>query len=355
MVIENSITAGSPAIPDPKDKDTKNIEDIASKIVELYARLRSATPAEIAGISQQLSGLLSQARNMSGGTAAIERIADTTRATVASTEFSQQTQPNLERQANARQQEGLFGTVSEAPDSMDILDKMAKAVSNLLPNIPEKSKDSATRKQEKNSIRQENRSLAVTKASNVVSERFKEKYGEMALKNNTAIAEKVNLLDSFLGPQIEAQMAEDRRQAQLKSGDDYIATQSAEVQEARINKQNERVEAKIANAAAVEEAVSVGNLFGDDEDAFEDSPSPTRTTLEADKGSTKLPLIVVDLSLEEKKRQEDESPNVAVASVVKPEHTSPNSKTVHESAKRDAESIKYVSPLRIDNSRSAAP
>jgi hypothetical protein len=241
-----------------------DIRSIMAKIRNIYDQLKSSNPSQSQFLMQEITQLIIQVSSMPGGAEAISAFIEDAKAREQAIRTSAPTVAKLNQESVIGSGDNVTNDPQPTPEGMvlnmvvDVLKDMA--LSKAFDDIPQDETEvNATSKQAE-------KSEAVTEASAAVIRKYVAQYGEKALLN-PAIAEKNNIRDTFLGPQIAAQMDAHRRKKQLEKGDAYMQTQSSEIRADIIEKRETRAKAREANDVDAEIVNSKG-LFDSDELEF---------------------------------------------------------------------------------------
>lgn len=329
------------------------IGSIMAKIRKRYEQLKSSNPSQSQFLIQEITELMSQASSMPGGAEAIAAFIEAAKAKEQSIRTSTPTAaPKPEKDLDAKQgptaEDMALALVTDV--ALNIAQYAIKDIMNAAIGTVNQDKIEVEVPDRKS--RQEEKSEAVTEASEVVIKKYVTQYGEKALENPAIAEKKANIRDTFLGPQIAAQMDANRREKQLEKGDAYMQTQSPEVREAILEKRKTRNETRKSNDVDTE-IVSSKGLFDSDEAEFAaEAPSTPKKTKLSEEQIAKLKNEgqavrqerakarssdddIVPLGSffdEDVERITTKSPEVTKASEKKPTNTAPDTRAVEKQA-----------------------
>lgn len=329
------------------------IGSIMAKIRKRYEQLKSSNPSQSQFLIQEITELMSQASSMPGGAEAIAAFIEAAKAKEQSIRTSTPTAaPKPEKDLDAKQgptaEDMALALVTDV--ALNIAQYAIKDIMNAAIGTVNQDKIEVEVPDRKS--RQEEKSEAVTEASEVVIKKYVTQYGEKALENPAIAEKKANIRDTFLGPQIAAQMDANRREKQLEKGNAYMQTQSPEVREAILEKRKTRNETRKSNDVDTE-IVSSKGLFDSDEAEFAaEAPSTPKKTKLSEEQIAKLKNEgqavrqerakarssdddIVPLGSffdEDVERITTKSPEVTKASEKKPTNTAPDTRAVEKQA-----------------------
>lgn len=329
------------------------IGSIMAKIRKRYEQLKSSNPSQSQFLIQEITELMSQASSMPGGAEAIAAFIEAAKAKEQSIRTSTPTAaPKPEKDLDAKQgptaEDMALALVTDV--ALNIAQYAIKDIMNAAIGTVNQDKIEVEVPDRKS--RQEEKSEAVTEASEVVIKKYVTQYGEKALENPAIAEKKANIRDTFLGPQIAAQMDANRREKQLEKGNAYMQTQSPEVREAILEKRKTRNETRKSNDVDTE-IVSSKGLFDSDEAEFAaEAPSTPKKSKLSEEQIAKLKNEgqavrqerakarssdddIVPLGSffdEDVERITTKSPEVTKASEKKPTNTAPDTRAVEKQA-----------------------